>query len=114
MLTRVTDECVLHRLPTRQRYEVYVCTAAEREYALEAWRILDPTAQLLPHAQRAQRVVCVPARRRKSLSEVLGIGEGLARTEGAGAKPGPMPLAVIVDDRLDVSTHPPCSKIVMQ
>lgn len=26
----------------KQRFEVYVCTAAERGYALEAWRILDP------------------------------------------------------------------------
>lgn len=26
----------------KQRFEVYVCTAAERGYALEAWRMLDP------------------------------------------------------------------------
>lgn len=26
----------------KQRFDVYVCTAAERGYALEAWRILDP------------------------------------------------------------------------
>lgn len=26
----------------KQRFEVYVCTAAERGYALEAWRVLDP------------------------------------------------------------------------
>jgi hypothetical protein len=42
----------------KQRFEVYVCTAAERGYALEAWRILDPKvspcAELLATQSRAQ------------------------------------------------------------
>ncbi|KAK9817895.1 hypothetical protein WJX72_003895 [[Myrmecia] bisecta] len=90
----------MDRAPAKQRFELYVCTAAEREYALEAWRILDPAAQLIPHEQRAQRVVCVPSRRKKTLSEVLGLGLGLPSDNEAPATA--MPLAVIVDDRLDV------------
>ncbi len=36
----------------KQRFEVYVCTAAERGYALEAWRILDPKVRRAPSALR--------------------------------------------------------------
>ncbi|XP_062184659.1 RNA polymerase II C-terminal domain phosphatase-like 2 [Phragmites australis] len=28
----------------RKRFEVYICTMAERNYALEMWRLLDPKA----------------------------------------------------------------------
>ncbi|KAK4800711.1 hypothetical protein SAY86_021198 [Trapa natans] len=31
----------------RKRFEVIVCTMAERDYALEMWRLLDPEAQLI-------------------------------------------------------------------
>ncbi|KAK6943106.1 Double-stranded RNA-binding domain [Dillenia turbinata] len=31
----------------RKRFEVYVCTMAERDYALEMWRLLDPEAHLI-------------------------------------------------------------------
>ncbi|GAU35664.1 hypothetical protein TSUD_162350 [Trifolium subterraneum] len=31
----------------RKRFEVYVCTMAERDYALEMWRLLDPGAHLI-------------------------------------------------------------------
>ena len=34
------------------RFEAYVCTAAEREYALEAWRVLDPDGWMIPCEQR--------------------------------------------------------------
>ena len=39
----------------RRRFDIYVCTAAEREYALEAWRILDPAALLIPWELRQAR-----------------------------------------------------------
>ncbi|KAF7835111.1 RNA polymerase II C-terminal domain phosphatase-like 2 [Senna tora] len=31
----------------RKRFEVYVCTMAERDYAFEMWRLLDPEAHLI-------------------------------------------------------------------
>ncbi|KAF7834676.1 RNA polymerase II C-terminal domain phosphatase-like 2 [Senna tora] len=31
----------------RKRFEVYVCTMAERDYAFEMWRVLDPEAHLI-------------------------------------------------------------------
>ncbi|BDA46182.1 probable RNA polymerase II C-terminal domain phosphatase-like 1 at N-terminal half [Coccomyxa sp. Obi] len=92
-----------HR-PGRQRFEVYVCTAAERSYALEAWRHLDPSALLIPMAQRQQRFVCVPSGRLKDIADVIGL-------PGHPWLPGPntpncpnsaMPLAIILDDRVDV------------
>lgn len=43
----------------RKRFEVYVCTMAERDYALEMWRLLDPEARLISSKQLLDRVVCV-------------------------------------------------------
>lgn len=95
--------CCCCRAPAvRQRWEIYVCTAAEREYALEAWRLLDPHARLIPWKQRAERIVCVPAGRKKALTGVLGLGGPPLRPPGLPCSA--MPLAVIVDDRLDVRT----------
>ena len=40
-------------LPPPPRYAqvggAQVCTTADREYAWEAWRLLDPTTSVLPH-----------------------------------------------------------------
>ncbi|OMO85081.1 Double-stranded RNA-binding protein [Corchorus capsularis] len=43
----------------RKRFEVYVCTMAERDYALEMWRLLDPESHLIGSKELLQRVVCV-------------------------------------------------------
>lgn len=43
----------------RKRFEVYVCTMAERDYALEMWRLLDPEAHLISEKQLLERVLCV-------------------------------------------------------
>ncbi|KAM7271683.1 hypothetical protein ACFE04_030897 [Oxalis oulophora] len=43
----------------RKRFEVYVCTMAERDYALEMWRLLDPELSLISAKQLQDRVVCV-------------------------------------------------------
>ncbi|MBA0706891.1 hypothetical protein Golax_018975 [Gossypium laxum] len=51
----------------RKRFEVYVCTMAERDYALEMWRLLDPGAHLIGSKQLLDRVVCVKSG--KSINE---------------------------------------------
>lgn len=43
----------------RKRFEVYVCTMAERDYALEIWRLLDPESHLISSKQLLDRIVCV-------------------------------------------------------
>lgn len=43
----------------RKRFEVYVCTMAERDYALEMWRLLDPDSNLITTKQLLNRIVCV-------------------------------------------------------
>lgn len=43
----------------RKRFEVHVCTMAERDYALEMWRLLDPEEHLIGSKQLLDRVVCV-------------------------------------------------------
>ncbi|KAF8032027.1 hypothetical protein BT93_D1049 [Corymbia citriodora subsp. variegata] len=58
----------------RKRFEVYVCTMAERDYALEMWRLLDPKAQLINKKQLLNRVVCVKPGSRKSLLNVFQDG----------------------------------------
>lgn len=45
----------------RKRFEVYVCTMAERDYALEMWRLLDPDSNLINSKELLNRIVCVKA-----------------------------------------------------
>ncbi|XP_019186907.1 PREDICTED: RNA polymerase II C-terminal domain phosphatase-like 2 isoform X2 [Ipomoea nil] len=74
----------------RKRFEVYVCTMAERDYALEMWRLLDPEAQLICTKQLVDRIVCVKSVARKSLLNVF---------QGGICHPK---LAMVIDDRLKV------------
>ncbi|CAH9089019.1 unnamed protein product [Cuscuta epithymum] len=74
----------------RKRFEVYVCTMAERDYALEMWRLLDPGAHLISSQQLLDRVVCVKSGARKSLHNVF---------QGGICHPK---LAMVIDDRIKV------------
>ncbi|XP_028764380.1 RNA polymerase II C-terminal domain phosphatase-like 2 [Neltuma alba] len=55
----------------RKRFEVYVCTMAERDYAYEIWRLLDPGEHLIGSKQLLDRVICVKSGSRKSLLNVF-------------------------------------------
>lgn len=74
----------------RKRFEVYVCTMAERDYALEMWRLLDPDSKLINSVQLLDRLVCVKSGSRKSLLNVFHDGS---------CHPG---MALVIDDRLKV------------
>ncbi|KAF3334126.1 RNA polymerase II C-terminal domain phosphatase-like 2 isoform X1 [Carex littledalei] len=74
----------------RKRFEVYVCTMAERDYALEMWRLLDPELRLISSKQLGDRVVCVKPGAKKSLQTVFQEG---------GCHPK---MAMVIDDRLQV------------
>ncbi|KAG8060118.1 hypothetical protein GUJ93_ZPchr0002g24983 [Zizania palustris] len=74
----------------RKRFEVYVCTMAERDYALEMWRLLDPDSRLINSVQLNDRMVCVKSGLRKSLLNVFHDGS---------CHPG---MALVIDDRLKV------------
>ncbi|KAI3732343.1 hypothetical protein L1987_63547 [Smallanthus sonchifolius] len=74
----------------RKRFEVYVCTMAERDYALEIWRLLDPGAHLIDPKQLLTRVVCVKSGARKSLLNVF---------QDRNCHPR---MAMVIDDRLKV------------
>ncbi|KAJ4977872.1 hypothetical protein NE237_008652 [Protea cynaroides] len=74
----------------RKRFEVYVCTMAERDYALEIWRLLDPEAHLISSMQLLERVVCVKSGLRKSLLNVFQ--DGFCHPK----------MAMVIDDRLKV------------
>ncbi|CAM0883637.1 unnamed protein product [Alopecurus aequalis] len=74
----------------RKRFEVYVCTMAERDYALEIWRLLDPEANLISLNNISERIVCVKSTSKKSLQHVF-------RNGGCHPK-----MAMVIDDRLDV------------
>ncbi|KAI3456311.1 hypothetical protein Pfo_012974 [Paulownia fortunei] len=41
----------------RKRFEVFVCTMAERDYALEMWRLLDPESNLINSRELLDRIV---------------------------------------------------------
>ncbi|OIT26425.1 PREDICTED: RNA polymerase II C-terminal domain phosphatase-like 2 isoform X2 [Nicotiana attenuata] len=74
----------------RRRFEVYVCTMAERDYALEIWRLLDPGSHLINAKQLMDRVVCVKSGSKKSLLTVFQTGNCHPK------------LAMVIDDRLKV------------
>ncbi|KAF5180249.1 Rna polymerase ii c-terminal domain phosphatase-like [Thalictrum thalictroides] len=74
----------------RKRFEVYVCTMAERDYALEMWRLLDPESNLINSKQLLDRIVCVKAGSRKSLLNVFH--DGICHPK----------MALVIDDRLKV------------
>ena len=48
--------------PRQIKYDIYVCTAAERRYALEVWRLLDPGGLLIPPEKREERIINVDVR----------------------------------------------------
>ncbi|XP_059305403.1 RNA polymerase II C-terminal domain phosphatase-like 2 isoform X1 [Lycium ferocissimum] len=74
----------------RKRFEVHVCTMAERDYALEIWRLLDPGSHLINVKQLMDRVVCVKSGAKKSLLTVFQNGNCHPK------------LAMVIDDRLKV------------
>ncbi|XP_022931888.1 RNA polymerase II C-terminal domain phosphatase-like 2 isoform X1 [Cucurbita moschata] len=74
----------------RKRFEVYVCTMAERDYALEMWRLLDPEAHLIATKQLLDRVVCVKSGSKKSLLNVFQSGTCHPK------------MAMVIDDRSKV------------
>ncbi|XP_050945279.1 RNA polymerase II C-terminal domain phosphatase-like 2 isoform X2 [Cucumis melo] len=74
----------------RKRFEVYVCTMAERDYALEMWRLLDPESHLIATKQLLDRVVCVKSGSKKSLLNVFQSGSCHPK------------MAMVIDDRSKV------------
>ncbi|XP_049381587.1 RNA polymerase II C-terminal domain phosphatase-like 1 [Solanum stenotomum] len=74
----------------RKRFEVYVCTMAERDYALEMWRLLDPESNLINSQELLDRIVCVKSGLRKSLFNVFQDGNCHPK------------MALVIDDRLKV------------
>ena len=50
---------------------MFICTTAEREYALEAWRLLDPDYTILNRDEVQVRLMDVPYQTKKSLTAVL-------------------------------------------
>lgn len=74
----------------RKRFEVYVCTMAERDYAYEMWRLLDPESNLISSKELLDRIVCVKAGSRKSLLNVFH--DGICHPK----------MALVIDDRLKV------------
>ncbi|CAM8996288.1 unnamed protein product [Rhodiola kirilowii] len=74
----------------RKRFEVYVCTMAERDYALEMWRLLDPEFNLINSKELLDRVVCVKSGLKKSLFNVFQDGTCHPK------------MSLVIDDRLRV------------
>ncbi|KAK4745458.1 hypothetical protein SAY87_011770 [Trapa incisa] len=78
----------------RKRFEVYVCTMAERDYALEMWRLLDPEFNLINPKEMLDRIVCVKSSKmldmKKSLFDVFQDGTCHPK------------MALVIDDRLGV------------
>lgn len=46
-------------LKGRKRFEVYICTMSERDYALEMWRLLDSEARLINPGELLDHVLRV-------------------------------------------------------
>lgn len=78
----------------RTAFRTYVCTAARPEYAMEAWRVLDPGDRLVALDERGVRISCMA---KKNLAGVVVRHRGASLGDASV-----MPLAAIVDDRTDV------------
>lgn len=74
----------------RKRFEVFICTMSEKEYALEMWRLLDPDAELINARGLLERVVCVKSGSKKSLVNVFSNRHCHPK------------MAMVIDDRLKV------------
>ncbi|KAJ0974429.1 hypothetical protein J5N97_016394 [Dioscorea zingiberensis] len=74
----------------RKRFQAYVCTMAERDYALEMWRLLDPESNLINQRELLDRIVCVKSGSRKSLLDVFK--DGVCHPS----------MGLVIDDRLNV------------
>ncbi|KAK4759412.1 hypothetical protein SAY87_022543 [Trapa incisa] len=74
----------------RKRFEVYVCTMAEKDYAFEMWRLLDPQAHLISSRQLLDRIICVKSDSKKSLQNVFQHGTCHPK------------MAMVIDDRSSV------------
>ncbi|XP_024536160.1 RNA polymerase II C-terminal domain phosphatase-like 2 [Selaginella moellendorffii] len=74
----------------RKRFQVYICTMSERDYAMEMWRLLDPGARLIESTELQRRLVCVKAGSKKSLSSMF---------EQLHCHPR---MAMVIDDRPEV------------
>ncbi|THU54389.1 hypothetical protein C4D60_Mb10t24570 [Musa balbisiana] len=96
----------------RRRFEVYVCTMAERDYALEMWRLLDPDAHLISSKQLVDRVVCVKSGKNlhvdlNSLCVFISVGDSLTSLKKSlqhvfhDSVCHPR-MAMVIDDRLQV------------
>jgi len=85
----------INRASKKRLAEVYVCTTAEKEYAMEMWRILDGDFSLIDERDVRRRVV-----------SLYGLGGGARKSfkmawEG-NAKKWPHALSLIIDDRSNV------------
>ena len=86
----------------RAKFDLYISTTAEREYATEAWRLLDPQQELIAREMLKTRLCCV----KKELKSLKGVFSKTMYNEiGNVEGPWEQPFAIIADDRLDVR-HP--------
>jgi hypothetical protein len=65
--------CLSPRVWPTDRFDVYVCTAAERQYALEVWRLLDTAQRIIPVNTRSKRIINVPGGRKKQLLKCVSV-----------------------------------------
>jgi RNA polymerase II C-terminal domain phosphatase-like 1/2 len=82
----------------KQRFDVYVCTAAERGYALEVWRLLDESGRIIPQDQRRRRITNVTAGRLKSLVATLVPPDTQLGITGGGSAVGLVDAPVLPGD----------------
>lgn len=85
----------LNRTSKKKLAQVYVCTTAEKEYAMEMWRLLDREFSLIDEREVRRRVV-----------SLHGLGPGARKSfkiawEGNENK-WPQALSLIIDDRSNV------------
>lgn len=96
--------CCRRNIYTKQKFDVSVCTTAQRPYALEVWRLFDPEGVLIPKDQLESRIVDVKHSEfgppPKHITAACRIGQPTS------ASRSPLPMAAIADDRTDVRPIP--------
>jgi RNA polymerase II C-terminal domain phosphatase-like 1/2 len=70
-------------------FDLYVCTMAGPDLAVEMWRLLDPKYELITASQIHRQVICLKANSGKSLQNIFHYRQCHPK------------MALVIDNRLD-------------
>ncbi|XP_078159971.1 CDPK adapter, putative (DUF1423) isoform X3 [Carex rostrata] len=87
------EEIRIYLTPTwdhQRSFDVYACTMAEHELAMEMWRLLDPQFELIASSQLHSQIMCLKANSCRSLQDIFHYRQCHPK------------MSLVIDNRVDV------------